>query len=98
MSGTYADKPGKGAIFSNEKKGEKGPDYKGNLILDRDYKAGEAVKLAGWQKTSRRGPMVSLSIDSWKPDPDWKPDPNKPQRENTYRPGGSTRFDDDVPF
>jgi len=99
MSSTYADKPGKGAIFSTEKKSEKGPDYKGNLILDRDYKAGEAVKLAGWQKTSRRGPMVSLSIDSWKPDPDWKPDPEKAkERENTYRPGGMTRFDDDVPF
>jgi hypothetical protein len=43
--------------------------------------------------------MVSLSIDSWKPDPDWKPDPEKAkERENTYRPGGSTRFDDDVPF
>jgi len=99
MSGTYADKPGKGAIFSTEKKHEKGPDYKGNLILDRDYKAGEAVKLAGWQKTSRRGPMVSLSIDAWKPDPDWKPDLDKlKERENTYRPGGSTRFDDDVPF
>jgi hypothetical protein len=99
MSSTYANKPGKGAIFSTEKKSEKGPDYKGNLILDRDYKAGEEVKLAGWQKTSRRGPMVSLSIDSWKPDPDWKPDPEKQrERENTYRPGGMTRFDDDVPF
>jgi hypothetical protein len=99
MSSTYADKPGKGAIFSTEKKSEKGPDYKGNLVLDRDYKAGEQVKLAGWQKTSRRGPMVSLSIDSWKPDPDWKPDPEKAkERENTYRPGGMTRFDDDVPF
>jgi hypothetical protein len=99
MSGTYANKPGKGAIFSTEKRSEKGPDYKGNLVLDRDYKAGEQVKLAGWQKTSRLGPMVSLSIDSWKPDPDWKPDPEKAkERENTYRPGGSTRFDDDVPF
>ena len=99
MSSTYANKPGKGAIFSTEKRSEKGPDYKGNLILDRDYKAGEEVKLAGWQKTSRRGPMVSLSIDSWKPNPDWKPDPEKAkERENTYRPGGMTRFDDDVPF
>ena len=98
MSGTYGDQPGKGVLFSEEKRGEKSPDFKGKLILDRDYKAGEEVKMAGWQKSSRRGPLISLSIDSWKPDPNYKPDPNKPPRENNYRPGGSTRFDDDVPF
>jgi hypothetical protein len=99
MSGTYGDQPGKGVLFSEEKRGEKSPDFKGKLILDRDYKAGEEVKMAGWQKSSRRGPLISLSIDSWKPDPNWKPDPDKvKERENTYRPGGSTRFDDDVPF
>jgi hypothetical protein len=98
MSGTYGDQPGKGVLFSEEKRGEKSPDFKGKLILDRDYKAGEEVKMAGWQKSSRRGPLISLSIDSWKPDPNYKPDPNKFPRENTYRPGGMTRFDDDVPF
>jgi hypothetical protein len=98
MSGTYGDQPGKGVLFSEEKRGEKSPDFKGKLILDRDYKAGEELKMAGWQKSSRRGPLISLSIDSWKPDPNYKPDPNKPPRENTYRPGGMTRFDDDVPF
>ena len=99
MSGTYGDQPGKGVLFSEEKRGEKSPDFKGKLILDRDYRAGEEVKMAGWQKSSRRGPLISLSIDSWKPDPNWKPDPDKvKERENTYRPGGSTRFDDDLPF
>jgi hypothetical protein len=98
MSGTYGDQPGKGVLFSEEKRGEKSPDFKGKLILDRDYKSGEEVKMAGWQKSSRRGPLISLSIDSWKPDPNYKPDPNKPPRENTYRPGGAGRLDDEIPF
>jgi hypothetical protein len=99
MSGTYGDQPGKGVLFSEEKRGEKSPDFKGKLILDRDYKAGEELKMAGWQKSSRRGPLISLSIDSWKPDPNWKPDPDKvKERENTYRPGGAGRLDDEIPF
>ena len=85
---------GTGVLFSNSKKGESGagPDWKGELKLERDYQAGETVKIAAWTKQSSRGPLISLKEDNWKPDGNYKqnvqPTPSKALDD----------LDDDVPF
>ena len=86
--------PGTGVLFSNTKKGEggKGPDWKGEIMLERDYAAGEIVKLAAWTKQSARGALISIKEDNWKPDPAYKqnvqPIPSKSLDE----------LDSDLPF
>ena len=81
-------------MFTNHKKGESGsgPDWKGELKLERDYTAGEVVKIAAWTKQSAKGPLISLKEDNWKPDPGYKqnvqPVPSKSMDD----------LDDDVPF
>lgn len=42
-----------------EKKSEKAPDFRGNLLIN-----GNAVKIAGWKKAGKRGPFISLSVDN----------------------------------
>ena len=85
---------GTGVLFTNTKKGEtgSGPDWKGELKLERDYQAGEVVKIAAWTKQSAKGPLISLKEDNWKPDPNYKqnvqPAPSKSLDD----------LDDDVPF
>jgi hypothetical protein len=86
-------KPGTGVLFTNTKKAEgKGPDWKGELKLERAYAAGETLKIAAWTKQSGRGPLISLKEDNWKPDPGYKqnvqPVPSKSVDD----------LDDDVPF
>ena len=81
-------------MFTNHKKGESGsgPDWKGELKLERDYTAGEVVKIAAWTKQSAKGPLIRLKEDNWKPDPGYKqnvqPVPSKSMDD----------LDDDVPF
>lgn len=84
---------GTGVLFTNHKKGESGsgPDWKGELKLERDYVAGEVVKIAAWTKSSAKGPLISLKEDNWKPDPGYK--------QNVQPvPSKSLDGDDDVPF
>ena len=66
--------PGTGVLFSNTKKGEggKGPDWKGEIMVERDYAAGEIVKIAAWTKQSARGPLISMKEDNWKPSPEYR--------------------------
>lgn len=85
---------GTGVLFTNTKKSEggSGPDWKGELKLERDYVAGEVVKIAAWTKQSARGPLISLKEDNWKPDPSYK---------QNVQPAPSRSMDDDdsdVPF
>ena len=57
---TFQQKPGTGALFRNDKKGnDKAPDYRGNGVSI----AGEALDLAGWLKKDKNGKtFLSLSI------------------------------------
>ena len=86
--------PGTGVLFSNTKKGEggKGPDWKGEIMVERDYAAGEIVKIAAWTKQSARGPLISMKEDNWKPSPEYRqkvqPVPRKSLDE----------LDSDLPF
>ena len=86
-------KPGTGVLYTNHKKteGGSGPDWKGELKLERDYVAGETLKIAAWTKQSARGPLISLKEDNWKSDANYK--------QNVQpAPSKSLDGDDDVPF
>ena len=96
-------KPGTGVLLSKDRKHEKAPDYGGELKLDRDYRAGETIKLAGWSKTGARNmPLISISIDNWQKDPNWKPSEEQKRayeerRAANARPNPGIN-DDDLPF
>lgn len=48
----YEQKPGDAAVFKErEKRSDKAPDWKGNLVAHRDIKAGEKLEIAFWQKS-----------------------------------------------
>jgi hypothetical protein len=52
----YEQKESYGALFrETEKKNEKGPDYKGNIML-----GGVVYELAGWKKEGTKGVFLSL--------------------------------------
>ena len=63
----HKEMPGSGvAYWEDEKKSEKGPDYKGFVILEMDYKAGEKMKMAFWQRNTARGTtLLAIKEDNW---------------------------------
>ena len=62
----FEQKPGKGVLFVNAKKEkETQPDYTGNILLDRDYKAGELLKIGAWRKPTPKGHLISISVDTF---------------------------------
>jgi len=86
MASNYKQREGSGVLFINsDKKHEKAPDYKGTLLLDRDYAKGSEVKISGWRKATAKNHLISLNIDNYSANKDkqWP----KPVRD-----------DEDVPF
>ena len=79
------DNTNSGALFKNDKKSDKQPDYRGPLNVD-----GKDFEVAAWLKKSKAGAsFMSLSIqekDSWKKD--------APKKQPVL----DEDFDDDVPF
>jgi len=67
MSNQHREMPGPGvAYWEEEKKSEKGPDYKGFIVLEMDYKAGEKMKFAVWQRPTSKGTtLLSFKEDNW---------------------------------
>jgi hypothetical protein len=63
MSG-FKNRPGQGVLLTNEKKSEKQPDYKGEIVLDRDYGAGSVIKIAGWRKATKINHLIAIAIDT----------------------------------
>ena len=65
----HIEQPGKGVMYyepMDRRKSRKHPDFKGFIILEMDYKAGEKLKIAAWQKeTSIKLPLLSLEEDNW---------------------------------
>ena len=95
--------PGSGVMYWEDeemRKSPKGPDFKGFLVLEMDYKAGEKLKIAAWQKpTSRGNSLLALKEDNWskkKREEEMK-DKEVPSR---YTPRPTRRRDDDesIPF
>jgi hypothetical protein len=88
MATTYVT-PGRGVLLTNNTKtNSMSPDYKGNIVLSRDYKAGETVKLSGWIKKTPKGVLVSIAEDNWKPD----------GQSQTQYPREINKDDSDIPF
>ena len=67
MNNQHREMPGSGvAFFEEEKKSEKGPDFKGFIVLEMDYKAGEKLKFAVWQRPTSKGTsLLSFKEDNW---------------------------------
>ena len=97
----HKEMPGSGVMYWEDeemRKSPKGPDFKGFLVLECDYKAGEKLKIAAWQKpTSRGNSLLALKEDNW----------SKKKREeemkdkevpSNYSRRPSRSNDDDVPF
>jgi hypothetical protein len=64
MATKFTLRPGQGNLLTAEKKSEKSPDYRGEIILDRDYAAGSSITLAGWKKVTPKGHLISLALDT----------------------------------
>jgi len=65
----HKEMPGSGVLYWEDeemRKSPKGPDFKGFIVLECDYKAGEKLKIAAWQKpTSRGNNLLALKEDNW---------------------------------
>lgn len=71
----YGDKPGYGVAYWEDQEqrvkkdgtpNDRHPDFKGYLILEMDYKAGDKLKLDMWQKkTYRDTPLLSIKEDNF---------------------------------
>lgn len=64
----FQHKPGSGSLFQNQYKNkDTQPDYTGKILISRDYKAGDEIKLAAWKKESTLGTFLSLSENTYEP-------------------------------
>lgn len=64
----HQERPGKGVMYFEEgsRLDEKKPKYKGYIILEMDYKAGEKLKIACWERPTSRGySLLSLAEDNY---------------------------------
>jgi len=100
-SNAHKEMPGSGvAYWEDEKKSEKGPDYKGFVVLEMDYKAGEKLKMAFWQRSTARGTtLLAIKEDNWLKRK--KMEENAPvEVQPAYRRAmpPKRQDDDDVPF
>ena len=63
---TFVHKAGTGSLFQNQfKNKENHPDYTGKIILSKDYKAGDILKIGAWKKVSVNGVFLSLSENTF---------------------------------
>jgi hypothetical protein len=88
-------RPGTGVLLTNRFKKGDGPDWKGELKVERDYRAGEIMKLAAWTKETSGGALISLKEDNYV-----KPEGMVQETKSNRNPFPSKRIseDDDVPF
>ncbi len=64
----FQHKPGSGSLFQNQYKNkDTQPDYTGKILISRDYKAGDEIKLAAWKRESTKGTFFSLSENTYEP-------------------------------
>ena len=106
MANEHREMPGSGvAYWESVKKSDKGPDYKGFVTLEMDYKAGEKLKMAFWLKhTSNGNTLLSIKEDNYfkrqqaeKDAPrEVQPRPQPGRLQPPKR--GAVIDDDDVPF
>lgn len=59
----FEPKPGEGTLFVKaEKRSQTSPNYDGYFIADRDIRAGEKIKLVGWDKPGNSGHKINLKV------------------------------------
>ena len=97
-SNPHQEQPGMGVCYweeESQRKSPKGPDFKGFVVLEMDYKAGEKLKLALWQKPTSRGyNLLAVKEDNW-----LKKKKLEEGRPTEVQPKYSIRKDDnDIPF
>jgi hypothetical protein len=95
--------PGKGVMYwehEENRKSPTAPDFKGFVVLEMDYKAGEKLKLAAWKKPTSRGvDLLSLSEDNWSKKQRETPREVTPSYEKKTTYAYKSKIDDgDVPF
>ena len=56
---------GTGVLLTNRYKKGAGPDWRGELKIERSYAAGETIKLAAWTKETQGGALISLKEDNY---------------------------------
>jgi hypothetical protein len=60
----FIHKPGTGSLLQNGKKTtEKHPDYRGEIVLDRECGAGTVLKIAGWKSENKFGGLIKIRLD-----------------------------------
>jgi len=69
MSNLHQEKPGKGVMYweaEEQRKSPSAPDFKGFVVLEMDYKAGEKLKMAFWLKnTSNGNTLLAIKEDNY---------------------------------
>ena len=84
------NKDNSGALFKEEKKSDKHPDYKGNCMVN-----GKLMYIAAWINESKRGEKyMSLSFSEPSTDAKYK----KENSTSTEAPGFSKPQANDLPF
>ena len=60
----FQQKPGFGVILKNlSKTTDKHPDFRGEILVDRDIGKGSMITFAGWRKQTAKGDLISLKLD-----------------------------------
>jgi len=79
---SYKIREGGGKANSVQKNNPKGPDMKGNLILDRDYSKGSEIKISFWLYPNDGRPSMTYQINHWNKNEDkqWPKPVNKDEK------------------
>lgn len=98
----HKELPGSGVMYWEEeemRKSPKGPDFKGFIVLEMDYKAGEKLKIAAWQKPTSRGfNLLALKEDNWSKKKREEERADKEVAPSYARKSYGRNDSDDVPF
>ena len=97
----HKEAPGFGVAYEitpENKKHERSPDFEGFLVLECDYKAGEKMYMAFWQKPTSRGTTL-LSIKENNMTKKKRLEANQPVEVSySHKPRVKVADDEDIPF
>ena len=98
----HKELPGSGVMYWEEeemRKSPKDPDFKVFIVLEMDYKAGEKLKIAAWQKPTSRGfNLLALKEDNWSKKKREEERADKEVVPSYNRRPSRPRDDEEVPF
>ena len=103
---SHIEKPGTGVLFwekPEDRRSESHPDFKGFVLLEMDYKAGEKLKIALWEKQTSQGTtLFSVKEDNYTKKRDLENNAPKEVKPAYFKKYGqapkSDITDDDIPF